>query len=145
MSGLEEGKGRTLEQRRAKFALEKIQQLSQQQGKAKEAALYIRRLPALTFGNGLGQALAFLLAKAEGKKDNPARYVYDIVSDWIIRERKIYPENGTDLLESMMNNNRDKYMIAQEEAWALLDWLKKFADALLPTEEESETAAGKGA
>jgi CRISPR-associated protein Cmr5 len=145
MNGLEASKGRTLEQCRAKFALEKIQQLSQQKDKAKEAALYIRRLPAMTFGNGLGQALAFLLAKAEGKKDNPARHVYDIVSDWLIRERKIYPENGTDLLESMMNNNRDKYMIAQEEAWALLDWLKKFADALLPTEEESETAAGKGA
>jgi CRISPR-associated protein Cmr5 len=144
MNELQGRKGCTLEQRRAKFALEKIQQLSQQQGKAKEAALYIRRLPTLTFSNGLGQTLAFLLAKAEGKKDNPARYVYDIVSDWLIGEREIYPENGTDLLKSMMNHNREKYMIAQEEAWALLNWLKKFADAFLPT-EESKTMPGERA
>jgi CRISPR-associated protein Cmr5 len=148
MNGLEERKGRTMEQQRAAFALKKIQQLSGQKDNAKEAALYIRKLPAMTFGNGLGQALAFLLAKTKSNDEktlsvHPAGQVYLIVAEWLVENRKVYSGKPTDLLESMMNNNREQYMIAQEEAWALLDWLKKFADALLPT-DESETAIVEG-
>jgi CRISPR-associated protein Cmr5 len=148
MNGLEERKGRTLEQRRAEFALKKIQQLSQQKDTAKEAALYIRRLPAMTFSNGLGQALAFLLAKANSKNEkdllvHPAGQVYLMVAEWLVENRKVYFGKPVDLIHAMMANNRERYMLAQEEAWALLDWLKKFADALLP--EESETASGERA
>lgn len=149
MNGVGEGKGLTLEQQRAEFALKKIEQLSEQKEKAKEAALYIRRLPAMTFGNGLGQALAFLLAKTKSNDEqalavHPAGQVYLIIAEWLVEKREVYSGKPVDLIKAMMSNNRGRYMIAQEETWALLDWLKKFADAILP-DEKSEPATGEGA
>jgi CRISPR-associated protein Cmr5 len=141
----EAGGRRTLEQERAAFALERVELLKKHGDKAREAAMYIRKLPAMTFTNGLGQALAFLLAKAENDGNfDPARQVYLIIADWLI-ERKIYLGESADLIRTMMANDRYQYQLAQEEAWALLEWLKKFADALLPKEETiSAMVQGKG-
>jgi CRISPR-associated protein Cmr5 len=141
----EAGRRRTLEQERAAFALARVEQLEKLGDKAKEAAMYIRKLPAMTFTNGLGQALAFLLAKTENNGNfNPARQVYLIVADWLI-ERKIYSAEPAELIRTIMANDRYQYQLAQEETWALLDWLKKFVDALLPKEEPvSAMAQGKG-
>jgi CRISPR-associated protein Cmr5 len=130
---------RTLEQERAAFALDQVELLQKQGDIAKEAAMYIRKLPAMIFTNGLGQSLAYLLAKTNGNMELPAGQVYEILATWLTEKRKIYCEKQGGLLKIMMETDRYKYQLAQEEAWALLEWLKKFADAFLPKEEsESE-------
>lgn len=125
---------RTLEQERAAFAWERVKLLEDLKEKA-DAGMYIRRLPAMTFANGLGQTLAFLLAKAAGESHDPAAFeVYKILADWLIRHRRIYSGEPEDLIKTIAESDRYQYQLAQEEVWALLNWLKKFADAFLPKE-----------
>lgn len=131
----EQAERRTLEQERAAFAWDKVQQLKVDLGeKAGDATMYIRRLPAMTFGNGLGQTLAFLLAQAAGDSNKPAFKVYQILAEWLIRHRQIYAGELDKLIKTIADNDRYQYQLAQEEVWALLNWLKKFADAFLPKE-----------
>lgn len=124
---------RTLEQERAAFAWEQIRLLEALGDKAKEAGMYIRKVPAMTFSNGLGQTLAFLFGKAEGVDSHPAFKVYQILADWLIR-RRIYIGEPENLIKTIAEGDRYQYQLAQEEIWALLNWLKKFADAFLVKE-----------
>lgn len=125
---------RTLEQQRAKYALKAVNS----QKDRKEAAEYgrhIRRLPAMILNNGLGQALAFLLADDEGK-NKPSGEVYKNLAEWTCgaadaeHPRRIYA--GNDLIKELMGGDREAYIIAQQETLRLLTWMKKFADAYLP-------------
>ena len=129
----------TLEQKRAVFAWERVKSLDD--GLKDKAGMYIRRLPAMTFSNGLGQTLAFLWAK--GAEDRSALIVYEILADWLISRRQIYGGDRKHLIETIARDDRFRYQLAQEEIWALLNWLKKFADAFLP-KEDLKPAAGEG-
>jgi CRISPR-associated protein Cmr5 len=123
----------TLEQRRAVFAWDRVNSLEKNLNE--KAGMYIRKLPAMTFNNGLGQTLAFLLAKAA--EDVSAHSVYDILADWLITERQIYTGGKEQLIKTIAENDRYQYQLAQEEVWALLNWLKKFTDAFLPKENST--------
>jgi len=119
----------TLAQRRAADALKKIQALEgKDYGKY---VSYIKSLPATILMNGLGQAAATLLSAAKGEKKDPHRLLYDHLSSWLCRDADDAPYPAGDLLESITTNDEDHYLCAQAEALAYLDWLKKFARALL--------------
>lgn len=126
----------TLEQKRAVFAWERVKSLDD--SLKEKAGMYIRRLPAMTFNNGLGQTLAFLQAKTtETEKSNKlaAHEVFMILADWLIKERGIYKGEPENLIKTIAEGDRFQYQLAQEEIWALLNWVKKFADAFLPKED----------
>jgi len=132
---------KTLEQKRALFAMKAIKN-----GNA-EYYRHVRKMPAMILNNGLGQALAFLLADDEGKKKEPSYLLYQDLSKWLCENNhntsKLPPEQAPccvyfgkdDLLDALMKGNRFQYLQAQNEALKLLVWLKKFADAM-PTGEE---------
>jgi CRISPR-associated protein Cmr5 len=120
---------RTIEQDRAKYAL---QQVTGFDGDKTEYSTLIKKLPAMILNNGLGQALAFLLAKNEGntgKDEKPSRTLYAQLQKWLL-DMKVYSDG--DLLKLLMNGDREQYMHAQHETLKLLTWMKKFAEAYLP-------------
>lgn len=99
---------------------------------------YTKALPANIRSLGLGQAMAFLLAKAKGDTQDPHRLLYNHVAEWLY-ERGIYdahkPVQLPDkFMTHLVNGTQTQYKQAQIEAMAYLEWLKKFAVALLTTE-----------
>lgn len=123
---------RTLEQERALFAWERINSVCMEHPtQAKDVAMHIKKMPAMVLANGLGQALAFLLQKDEGNRSGPEYIVYDIIAEWIVEERKLYTGPRADLMSRLIQGDRFLYRQAQEETWALLVWLKKFAEAYI--------------
>lgn len=132
----------TMQQQRAKFALDSILKLSEQKqfddNKRREFKSYIATLPAMIHRNGLGQAVAFYAAKGGTHGD-----IYALLSNWLCQEQKLYsPEK--DLLHGITHNNMQRYRHAQIEAQALLQWLKRFANAyLLTAEDDSQGNSSK--
>ena len=121
----------TLEQKRTVFALAAIEKAKEKKGE--DYGRHVRKLPAMILNNGLGQALAFLLADAEGKEQKASWQLYNDLQSWLCKEenpRCIY--KNSELIKSLMDNDRSKYLQAQDEALKLLVWMKKFADAYLP-------------
>lgn len=124
----------TLEQKRAKYAIDVIAK-AKKKDKVKSGEDYgrhVRRLPAMILNNGLGQALAFLLADDEGKNQKASWQLYDDLQSWLCKQenpRCIYENDN--LIKSLMDNGRSQYLQAQDETLKLLVWMKKFADAYL--------------
>ncbi|MGR8935042.1 MAG: type III-B CRISPR module-associated protein Cmr5 [Gammaproteobacteria bacterium] len=127
---------RTLEQRRAAFALQFIdQQLQRDKEYRDKLNTHIHKSPSLILQCGLGQALAFLLADAEGEP-KPSQTLYNTLQDWLCGPdnveqcpMRIYQQTG--LIEALVNGSREEYFRAQEESLMLFNWLKKFAAAKL--------------
>ena len=127
---------RSMDQERAEFALKKIQAIlgGTDQSHKVEVRRYLNNLPALIRMNGLGQALAFFRMKGEGTAHDA---IYRMVSTWLCdasSKGRIFSEDA-DVLTSITQSDMAHYMAAQNEALALLQWLKKFAVALLPKED----------
>ena len=127
---------RTNDQRRAAAALEAVR--SVRAGDAKIAAdyrSYVAALPASILSNGLGQAVATLLAQARGK-DTAHRRLYEHLSAWLCGGDRDSPYPVGCLLDHLTEHDQQAYVHAQGEALAYLDWLKKFATAFLAGREE---------
>lgn len=117
-----------LSQERGAYALKRVQDA----GKDYDYARFCRDLPAMLLGNGLGQSLAFLASKAGERKEREqkaAGRLYDDLSGWLVGKRGIYA--GNDLIEAVMDGDRQSYTAAHEEAVEFSGWLKRFADALI--------------
>jgi CRISPR-associated protein Cmr5 len=150
-----------LVQQRARYALEKIEFMKEKPVAAAYGRL-VRRLPAMVLHNGLGQALAFLLADDKGGINKEAAsapgWLYWHLEEWLCgaldenHPRRVYPEAPSysvekegkkqgvwrnQLISQLMDSDRNRYLQAQQEALALLQWMRRFADAFLPKEGES--------
>lgn len=124
----------TLQQQRAKHALNKIREAEQKyQGEDQERFVaYAENAPASILINGLGQAAATLRAQAKGNPEDPHMALYDAIKDWLCSDNPVAPyPTDKDLLTAMTEGDRDSYLHAQAEALAYLEWYKKFAVALL--------------
>lgn len=144
----------TIQQQRAKFALEQVQQYldnlnaelereiaeSRNQSdsdlkikrcqakisKAKEEyKSYASALPAMIHMNGLGQAAAFYKSKG-----NTHALIYQLLSDWLTQANQPYAAQD-DLITAVARQDMHRYRLAQAEAQALMDWVKKFAKAYM--------------
>jgi len=131
---------RTLEQKRAFFALQFIKQVNPED--AVKISTLIKNAPIQVLQNGLGQMLAYLLADNEGKTDKerkPSGTLYLEFQKWLCGPKeqnhpcRVYLEK-TQLIEQLVSGDRAQYMRAQQETLALSNWLKKFADAWLEKE-----------
>lgn len=94
-------------------------------------------LPAMIHINGLGQAAAFYKSKGKGDKDKPHEMLYQLLSDWLTKKRpnestQPYTNNqDKDLIQCIVESDMHQYRLAQAEAQALMDWVKKFAKAYM--------------
>ena len=131
---------RTIEQERAKNALNRVGELSNKKVDfKKQYRAYVDRLGPAIVMNGLGQALATELAAAGAspkKEDEKAHSeLYLSLQQWLCRdEGGVYPSGG-DLLRAITENDEAHYVRAQIEALAWLDWHKKCCRASFPKGE----------
>ena len=133
----------SLAQQRAQHALAAISTLEQQGPQNYGNYLgYVKALPANVRSLGLGQALAFALAKAEGDLKKPYGLLYQHVTAWLCT-RPIYADalpnpTSQNFMEKLTRGTQDQYLHAQIETMAYLEWLKKFAVAKLLKGNEAD-------
>ena len=130
----------TLDQKRAQRAWEDIQEVKQRSlGFRKKYGSLARRVPMLVLTNGLGQTLAYLVSKAKfhekdrGEEAQASGELFEHLSRWTMSQ--IAPNFNGKLLLWILQNDSTGYRRATTEALAYLSWLKRFAEAELPTEE----------
>jgi CRISPR-associated protein Cmr5 len=100
----------------------------------------VRNLPTMIQVNGLAQTLAFL--KAKGKEHDPKSRKEHFVqafyqlSNWVC---SCLSSGEKDLLQRIITTeNTQQYRQATAESLAFLQWLKRFAEAELKSEEENK-------
>lgn len=111
----------TIEQQRAKYALEKIQKISPEDHE--EWLSRATEIPAMIQMNGLGQTMAFYRSKGDIHNK-----MYDLVSVWLCEKMKVF-QNQKDLMMGIVSADMSTYRMAQAESQALLIWVKKFSKA----------------
>lgn len=124
----------TIQQQRAKYALERVQAaVNNPHIKHSEFKSYASALPAMIHMNGLGQAVAFF--KSKGNNSPAHAELYTILSNWLCSNGNNLPQQPytgrANLLEGITQDDMHKYRLAQAEAQALMDWVKKFAKAFM--------------
>lgn len=126
----------TIQQQRAAYALERVEQdrdkHMSEKGFLSAYKSYASGLPAMIQMNGLGQAAAFYRSKSAGRDSKALAYgcLYGLLSDWLTVSGQPYSAHS-DLLRGVTTEDMRTYMLAQSEAQALLDWVKKFAKAYM--------------
>lgn len=125
---MSQSKRRTIEQDRAKYAAECVNEAKRNGGK--EYSSYSRRAGALIQTQGLGQALAFWYSKRQ--KEKAYELLYKHMSSWLNRQLR----TNKDILEWIQQDaSTEDYRRATAEAQAFLIWLKRFAEAELGDDE----------
>jgi CRISPR-associated protein Cmr5 len=95
-----------------------------------------RKVPMLVLTNGLGQTLAFLKAKGKNDPADEHTVLFRHLSNWVLSQvASSTPASNGDLLQWVLQNDSAAYRRATIESLAFLTWLKRFAEAELPTEE----------
>lgn len=116
----------TIQQQRAQFALKEVRRAATQTNISKsEYKSYASNLPAMIHINGLGQAAAFFKSKQGTHLE-----LYNLLSKWLIKSGQPYAGHD-DLMQGIVKEDMNKYRLAQAEAQALMDWVKKFAKAYM--------------
>ena len=119
----------TLDQRRANHALERIKAVLRLDGDARDDyAREAKKLPVRVMASGLGQALAFIGAKAA--KRHSLKQLHGDLTDWVIGGRLAsHAKDPNSLLESVIQGDADFLHWATDETLAYLVWLNRFAEA----------------
>jgi CRISPR-associated protein Cmr5 len=122
---------RTLAQERASFALEEVKKAH---GTAKFDKL-TAGLPAMILQNGFGQTMAFLLAKATkdgGFKEKDSHYqAFRIMVAWLNMRSIVTGSQPSDFMKNLCEIPQSKYLLAQDEALAVLEWVKRYANSAI--------------
>ncbi len=131
-------KERSLEQKEALFALQCVGRIRSKNNKELESNYFIqiKRFPAMVLTNGLGQSLAFLLARTDKNSSESSGHkaLYNDIAKWLVAN-DIYPKEGT-IIEQLMKNDMNKYMQAEQFTLRFLSWLVRFAKAYLSSDKE---------
>lgn len=147
----------TIQQQRAKYALEQVNAAAKDKSIHSEYKSYASSLPAMIHMNGLGQAVAFFKAKSAPDKTLEKKNVkerayfslYQTLSNWLcgkfeMDNRPIQPydkyraNQEADVLTGITKEDMHAYRLAQAESQALMDWVKKFAKAIMTEDNENK-------
>ena len=104
---------KTQNQERAKFILEKIEDLKK--------SSYAEKLPAFILTNGLLPTLAFLNSKQDG------RNLYHIIENYLINKFHLSNMNK-DIIEFLANSDASILRIATKEIMELANWIKRLVE-----------------
>lgn len=130
MMGKQQDVQQTIQQKRAKYALECVIDSAKNQAIHQDYKSYASSFPAMIHMNGLGQAAGFFRSKGATHG-----ILYELLSKWLcgkVAGAELQPFSGyDDLLEGITQSDMHRYRLAQAEAQALMDWVKKFAKAYM--------------
>ena len=120
----------TKEQQRSAFALQRIQDFGAD-GVSKNDANFIVGTPNMILANGIAQTMAFLLSKQKNDQIVVEVKVFKILKKWLSREISSLSDAADDrnFLALFSTLEQNDYLRAQDEALALLQWLKRYARA----------------
>ncbi len=131
---------RTLGQKRAEFALHEVLKIEDTNLK-KDFKNFSAGAPSMILQNGFGQALAFWLSKGTDKdlkiKTNDKHIkIFDIIMAWLshnngkdINNDFATKTNRRELIKEISQMEQARYLTAQKETLALLEWVKRYANA----------------
>ena len=125
-----------IQQERAKFAIEQLEKISSNQVIDKDTATFIVGMPNMILSNGIGQTLAFLLAKTDKEKK-----VYRILKNWICKKYAnlgFTDKSDMDFIKTFCNLKQDKYLEIQRECLRLCEWLKRYARAFQEEDKDKQ-------
>ncbi len=152
---------RTLEQERASFAFKVVSEIKNKQKNIQEKySSYVGKSPTMILTNGLGATLAFYLSKlkkpindADYRAINPENYsepdaiayayLYKHISTWLAEgsgDNGVFKglTGGRDPLKFIMSSPATKVIVLTNEALVILNWMKKFAKAMLEGSDSHE-------
>lgn len=117
-------------QKRSAFALVELNTLSCDREKF---AKFSAGLPSMILQNGLGQALAFLLAKGKKKKesdpDNEHLCSFKIIINWLNEKNILKKNHNRQSVYEISQLAQQDYLRAQSETLKMLEWLKRYANS----------------
>ena len=113
---------RTLGQERAEFALKKIANMN---GRSDKFKPFSAGAPSMILQNGFGHALAFWLAKGKSEHEE----MFNIVKEWLCKCRIVEGKDKSEFMLNISQMKQSDYLRAQKETLALLEWVKRFANA----------------
>lgn len=125
-----------IQQERAKFAIEQLEKISSNQVIDKDTATFIVGTPNMILSNGIGQTLAFLLAKTDKEKK-----VYRILKNWICKKYAnlgFSDKSDMDFIKTFCTLKQDKYLEIQRECLRLCEWLKRYARAFQEEDKDKQ-------
>jgi CRISPR-associated protein Cmr5 len=117
----------TIEQQRAAHAWERVQKAKTDATKD-DFKLYsqqLQGLPVMIHTAGLGQTVAFYLAK--GKAEH-TRILEDLAG-WLLRKADAQNRQPANLMKAIQSRSSAEYRLLTDETHAYLAWLKRFAAA----------------
>jgi CRISPR-associated protein Cmr5 len=132
----------TLAQQRAAFSLERLEKLP---CKREDFKSFSAGLPSMILQNGFGQALAFLAAKGSKEQSGQIRFKTEdkhyaalkIILAWLVKRKILTAGDEKAQIMQVSNMEQMTYLRAQRETLAMLEWLKRYANAALFTEDKS--------
>jgi len=134
-----------LSQRRARHALTSIQGFANKHNEESKKSYLsaIKSVPMEIRANGLGQAIAMALSQSTRGENEDRRAAFGAIHEhfqsWLCNtDEPDTPFNGGALMQAMCDAEQAPYLIAQAEALAYAEWLKKFANAFLASVEETQ-------
>jgi len=133
----------TLSQKRSTFALLEIRDLSAKASNLADFAKLAQSLPAMVLQNGFAQALAFLLSKGTDDKGRNIKendrhiQAFDIIVKWLSESGIVQTTNRGEAVRAISGQlSQANYLHAQQEALAVLEWVKRYANAGLFNEKK---------
>jgi len=131
---------KTLEQERSNYAFKCVSKIKGEPFE-KDASSLISKIGTLILTNGLGNTLAFLFAKG---KDHHLEVIV-IISNWLFRQEEpgFKRDNVKVRIEEIMKKlvldaTVEQYMYYTEETLRLVNWLRRFSDAMLESGGKNE-------
>lgn len=134
----------TMEQQRSSYAFERIKKVRDKNDKEleKKVSTIVLKFGTLILTNGLGNTLAFLYSKSKHEH----LIVMNMLFGWLLKEewKDITPqedqgkkqEKFTKAFDKLVNNVKvEQYMYYTEESLRLINWLRRYAEAMLEKEE----------
>lgn len=120
---------RTLGQLRAEYCIEALAGLND--SLRADFKPFSSGLPAMILQNGFGQALAFLLAKGKEKQTDKHLTAFQIITGWLEARTLITHDSRPNILKQISTMEQSEYLQCQRETLAMLEWLKRYANASL--------------
>jgi CRISPR-associated protein Cmr5 len=120
----------TIAQKRSEFALLQLSQVPYD----KDFATLAAGLPSMILQNGFGQAMSFLLSKAtekdgQFKKKEKHYCAFKIIVDWLKERQILNGETEGNAVLQLSQMPQDQYLMAQEEAMKVMEWVKRYANS----------------
>jgi CRISPR-associated protein Cmr5 len=123
----------SMEQKRSDFALQQINSgMNGTKSISSDLATFIVGTPTMILQNGLGQTMAFLLAKCPSKEQTMANkhyFTFNAIVQWIRKVKPAIPADPMGFFNTVSNLDQQDYLTLQDEALKMLQWLKRYAKA----------------